>query len=208
MSRRNIRRRCPRRTPYRQDHSPTPFFIFGPGDLERKPSNGRLENWLRLANQFVNWGIDVVLTGSVQDRKANDAFLAQVPMPARMHLRSAAGMRLNETAAVLANSSMVVSVDTGIMHLASALGAPLVALHGPTSARRGGPLGSRTIAVESPLGGCGYIRLGWESTAGRPACMESIRYEAVRDACLCLLKTEHGAGALRSAEGLPAQVQT
>lgn len=187
---------------------PYAVFHLWPAGIRREAKQWPVEYWLQLAKQFVNWGLDVVLTGSEKDRRDSGAFLAQIPYPARAQLRSAVGATLTETATVLANSRIVVSVDTGIMHMASALGAPLVALHGPTSARRWGPLGDRAIAVESPLNGCGYIQLGWESTAGRPACMESICYCAVRDACLSLLNAEPGAQAVHGQEESSALLNT
>jgi heptosyltransferase-2 len=46
---------------------------------------------------------------------------------------SAAGeFSLQETGALLARARVVVSGDTGVMHMATGVGAPLVALFGPT----------------------------------------------------------------------------
>jgi heptosyltransferase-3 len=77
----------------------------------------------------------------------------------------------------------MVSVNTGIMHLAAAMNVPLVALHGPTSARRWGPLGPHTVALESPCQGCGYLDLGFEYKRQPRDCMNAISYRMVREAC-------------------------
>jgi heptosyltransferase I len=79
---------------------------------------------------------------------------------------------------------MVVSVDTGIMHLAAALGVPVIGLHGPTSSKRWGPIGRNADAIDSPDPGAGYLYLGFEVPAVPPPCMEAISYETVLDECL------------------------
>lgn len=162
-------------------------FQMWPGGIRKEAKRWPAGNWLRLARDFAAWGFDVVLTGSLSDQSANNAFIALTERPWRARMRNAGGASLPLTAAILANARVVVSVDTGVMHMASALGAPLVALHGPTSAKRWGPFGDRAVAIESALPGCGYMHFGWERISARPACMESIRYETVRDACRALL---------------------
>lgn len=48
---------------------------------------------------------------------------------------------LRELAAVLSTASVVVGADTGPLHLAAALGTPVVGLYGPTNPNRNGPYG-------------------------------------------------------------------
>src|SRR5262249_22249150 len=47
---------------------------------------------------------------------------------------------LRELAALLRKSRMVIAADTGPLHLAAALGTPVVALFGPTDPARNGPI--------------------------------------------------------------------
>ncbi len=190
--------------------SPRAYAVFHlwPGGTRKDVKRWPVENWLRLAGDFARWGFDVVLTGARPDQSANDAFIALTGRTWRGRMRNAGGAKLPLTAAILANARVVVSVDTGVMHMASALGAPLVALHGPTSARRWGPFGERAVAIEATLPGCGYIHFGWERASGRPACMESIRYETVRDACRALLdQNPRSRSVPRDPEGFPAGVK-
>jgi len=51
----------------------------------------------------------------------------------------------------LAFAAGVVSVNTGVMHVAAALGTPTIALNGPTSGTRWGPRGRFTRCVASPI---------------------------------------------------------
>jgi len=46
--------------------------------------------------------------------------------------------------ALIRRSSLVVAGDTGPLHLAAALGKPVVALYGPTDPARTGPYGTRS----------------------------------------------------------------
>ncbi|WP_231691089.1 glycosyltransferase family 9 protein [Aureliella helgolandensis] len=52
---------------------------------------------------------------------------------------------------VIRRSSLLVTADTGPLHMASAVGTPCVSLHGPTWADESGPYGNRHIAIQSPL---------------------------------------------------------
>lgn len=162
-------------------------FHLWPGGRRKHLKQWPGERWRALIEEAAGPEFEIVLTGSAADRRANEAVIEGVRRPARHFVRNAAGISLRETACVLAQARLVVSVDTGVMHLAAALGAPLVALHGPTSSRRWGPVGERAIAIDSPLAGCGYLHLGWEAVPRPLPCIACIPYETVRDACRAVL---------------------
>jgi ADP-heptose:LPS heptosyltransferase len=54
---------------------------------------------------------------------------------------------LKTLAAVLRGAAGVITNDTGPMHLAAALGRPVVAIFGPTSADRAGPYGRGHVVL-------------------------------------------------------------
>jgi len=54
---------------------------------------------------------------------------------------------LAELTALLRRASLVVAGDTGPLHLAAALGRPVVALFGPTDPERNGPYGTRSTVI-------------------------------------------------------------
>lgn len=159
-----------------------------PGGTGSELKQWPAERWVQLFEELAGWGMEVMLTGSLSDRVRNEELIAYVGPGARKFVKNMAGLSLDRTAAMLAHSQLAVCVNTGVMHVAAALGVPLVALHGPTSSRRWGPISERAIVVDSPAPGCGYLNHGWEYPAQPPQCMESIRYETVRDACRELLK--------------------
>jgi len=82
--------------------------------------------------------------------------------------------------------------DTGPMHLAAAVGTPVVAVFGPSDPRRYGPLGEghRVLRVDLPCSPCNQVRLPPARCRGHvPDCMDGIRVETVVAAALELLET-------------------
>jgi len=55
-------------------------------------------------------------------------------------------------ATLLARAALVMGVDTGLVHLAAALGTPSLGLFGPTRAERNGPYGPHGRGLQSPDG--------------------------------------------------------
>jgi heptosyltransferase-1 len=82
---------------------------------------------------------------------------------------------LDAMARLIAGASVVVGVDTGLLHLAAALGVPLVAVFAGSSPELTGPVGQGPIAVVGRRGAVPAVvevtaaieRLG-EAVAGRP----------------------------------------
>lgn len=55
-----------------------------------------------------------------------------------------------ELIAITRRASLFIGGDTGPMHLAAALGVPVVALFGPTRPERNGPFGTRSVVLRNP----------------------------------------------------------
>ena len=83
-------------------------------------------------------------------------------------------LSLSETADLLQRVRCVVSVDTGIMHLAAALGVKTVCLHGPTSPKRWGGLGENVRAVTPKRCYAPCLQFGFEKGCRKNFCMHSI----------------------------------
>ncbi len=143
--------------------------------LKRWPAEG----WVALARALAERGFRMVITGGGQDSGPTDALIRAAGLPPDRLSSRAGALSLAGTAALLCRARALVSVDTGTMHLAAALGVPVVALHGPTSPARWGPVGERCAAVASPAPGAGYIQLGFDFPPNPPPCMEAITVEAV-----------------------------
>ncbi len=83
-------------------------------------------------------GVQVVLLGDAQDRQR---FLGQVPISGRGVIDGLGRLSLRHLAAVMERCRLVVGSDTGPLHLAVALGLPVVGLYGPDDPRFTGPYG-------------------------------------------------------------------
>jgi len=167
----------------------SPFVVFHPwpGGTRRELKQWPDDRWGALAGLLASEGFRVVITGGPGDVEATDALVSTCRRRGSSDAVSAAGkLDIAQLTALLASAEAVVSVDTGVMHIASALDAPLVALHGPTAPWRWGPLSPRSVAVTSSTPGCGYLYLGFDYPQSPPACMESIGTEEVHAAVLQL----------------------
>lgn len=133
----------------------------------------------------------IVLTGSSADRPMVEEVARQLDGVA---VRSLAGqLDLPETAAVLGRLDLFVTGDTGPMHLAAAMGVPVVALFGPSAPERYGPraMAERIVRVQLPCSPCGQVRLPPERCRGHvPDCMDGISVDSVVAAALDLLGVE------------------
>ncbi|MEW6439697.1 MAG: glycosyltransferase family 9 protein [bacterium] len=108
--------------------------------------------WVELVRGLVRLcpEAQLVLFGSAQDRPVNGRVLKGVgrELPG-CAIASSAGRTENLAlaAALLSRFSLFVATDTGPLHMAAALGVPLVGLYGPTRYRETGPFTDRAAAV-------------------------------------------------------------
>jgi heptosyltransferase I len=167
----------------------SPYLVFHlwPGGTGCKLKQWPVERWVRLAEHFVDSGYRILLTGAQSQNSANDEVIKAISAARRQFVHNHAGLSLSATAALLLSARLVVSVDTGVMHMAAALQVPLVALMGPACRRRWGPISASASVLESPLSGCGYLNLGFEIPRNPPKCMEAIAFDTVVTECNQLL---------------------
>jgi ADP-heptose:LPS heptosyltransferase len=117
----------------------------------------------------------IVLTGSPGDRAQVDLVRAALP-PDRV-LDLSGGISLLTAAAVIEQLALFVTGDTGPMHLANAVGTPIVAVFGPSDPRRYAPRGTRDVVVriDLPCSPCNRIRRPPERCVGHtPDCLAGI----------------------------------
>ena len=131
----------------------------------------------------------IVLTGSAADRAQADAVRRALP-PGATIIDTIGSAPLLTLAAVLSRLALFISPDTGPMHLAAALGTPLVALFGPSSPERWGPLSAdaRIVRVDLPCSPCNRIRNPpARCQGGTPDCMDGITVGRVIEEATALL---------------------
>ena len=138
------------------------------------------ERWRDLAAALHREGIRVILTGSQEDQPLGSAIARELDPPP---LSLMGRLSLKQLAVILREVDAVVTVDSGPMHVAAAMGTPVVALFGPTDARRTGPLGpGRVLRRDLACSPCLQRRCRIPDTY---LCMRDLRVsevlEAVRD---------------------------
>jgi lipopolysaccharide heptosyltransferase II len=133
-------------------------------------------------------GATIVLTGGEADGPLVADLAARLAEVNPINL--AGRTNVVDLAALLEALDLFVSSDTGPMHLAAAVGTPVVALFGPSDPRRYGPRGStsRVLRIDLPCSPCGQVRLPPERCRGHvPDCMDGIRAAEVAAAAIELL---------------------
>jgi ADP-heptose:LPS heptosyltransferase len=133
----------------------------------------------------------IVLTGAPGDRRVVD--LARRALHGVPFVDASGALDLPTLAALLAELDLLIASDTGPMHLAAAMGTPVVALFGPSDPKRYGPLGrnARVVRVDLWCSPCGRVRLPPERCRGHvPDCMDGISVDAVVAAANELLAIE------------------
>lgn len=128
-----------------------PGAEFGPA--KRWPER----HFASLAETMIARGWQVWLFGSDNDREVAAQIIQLSGEPARGYSRNLAGQTaLSEAIDLLSCATAVVSNDSGLMHIAAALGRPLVALYGSTSPAFTPPLAEQveTLAIPVDCGPC------------------------------------------------------
>jgi lipopolysaccharide heptosyltransferase II len=157
------------------------------GSAKRWPSM----HWAALADRLIGeHAAKVVLTGS-----AGEATISE-DIRRRMHyepLVLTGKIDIDELLAVLARCDLVISGDSGPLHMAVALGRPTVSLYGPTDPRIYGPTprpGQQAVVIRRGLAcsPCYNLLATAECPHGQPACMIDIPVREVFAAALAVLE--------------------
>ncbi len=131
----------------------------------------------------------IVLTGSSADRPLVDLVKDQLPASNVVDLAGEAS--LLELAARLQELDLLITGDTGPMHLAATVGTPIVAVFGPSDPARYAPRGprDRVVRVDLPCAPCNRIRLPPERCVGHtPDCLAFVTVDTVLRAALSVLQ--------------------
>ena len=142
-------------------------------------------NFTRLAVELVTkLQATVVFTGSTQDRDTITRIIEETGVGGLYNWAGTTNLR--ELAYVYKNATVVVSTDSGPMHLAAVLGTPVVALFGPTAPWRTGPYGMahKVLRVDRDCSPC------FEKSCDTVECMTALKVEDVFQAVVEQLEKE------------------
>jgi ADP-heptose:LPS heptosyltransferase len=157
----------------------------------RESKQWHLERFADVGRQLAaEFGATIVLTGSAEDAPKVAAVARGLADAATPTINAQGALELVDLAALLERLDLFITGDTGPMHLAAAVGTPVVALFGPSDPRRYGPLidRQRIVRIDLPCAPCGQVRLPPERCRGHvPDCMDGITSAAVISAARELL---------------------
>jgi predicted lipopolysaccharide heptosyltransferase III len=123
---------------------------------------------------------ECVLIGGAEERGQLATLQAEVGADVTV---LAGNLSLTEVAALLKKAKLLLTVDTGPLHLAAAVGTPIVALFGPTDHRKWGPEGrqDRIFYHQTECWPCGKRECNHQS------CLDKIEPQQVIEAALAIV---------------------
>lgn len=124
------------------------FVVLAPGAAYGSAKRWWPSHYAALLDRLVRAsGVPGVLVGSAADRGTAGEIVAQLSPDVRAHVTDLTGVTsLDELAAVLSLARACVANDSGAMHLAGAVGTPVVAVFGPTREAETAPRGPAGVA--------------------------------------------------------------
>lgn len=129
-----------------------PVLALCPGAEFGPAKQWPAEHYARVAATMITAGWQVWLFGSDKDRAVADSIIAAIPSGQKDACHSLAGRTsLADAIDLMSVAAAVVSNDSGLMHIAAALGRPLVAVYGSTSPDFTPPLSDRVAIVSQAL---------------------------------------------------------
>lgn len=171
-----------------KDTKRRPLAVLVPGGAKNVLRDSSLRRWpvnsyAVLAEELIARGIDVEILGSESDAWVRPSF-ASIPVVDRI-----GSFTLVETVERMRDADVVVSHDTGPLHLARLAQAPLVAIFGPTPSSTfiKPDEATRVVSLDPPLP-CQPCYDGREfAVCADNICMSSVRVDRVLDTALGLI---------------------
>lgn len=162
-----------------------PFVTIFPGASipERRWGADRFH---RVAHWLSAFGLQVVVVGGKDDQQQGEVIVA-----GGSGLNLAGRTSLVETAALIDRSALLLSGDSGVLHIAVGLGKPTVSLFGPGRSEKWAPRGDRHIVLNRQLPCSPCTTYGTTPPCPQDVrCLKDITVEEVTDAVTMLLTAE------------------
>jgi len=153
-----------------------PLAILAPGTMW-ETKHWTPEGFAGVARKLAEKGFIPILIGSKGERGLNRAIQEQAPGTTDFTGQTS----LADVVALMRRAAVVVTNDSGAMHIAAALGKPAISIFGPTNPVQVGPYGQPGSVVRLDLGcsPCNYRRLA--QCPNGHACMRDLTVELVME---------------------------
>lgn len=134
------------------------------------------QKFARLSDQLIkDYNAQIVFTGLKQDTQVITNIISLMKQRA---VNASGETTLKELAYLFKRSQLIITTDSGPMHIAAAMGTPVIALFGPTAPWRTGPYSKSAKIVRSEL----YCSPCFKKKCSHISCMKEISVEDVFEA--------------------------
>jgi len=150
--------------------------ILAPGTMW-ETKHWTAEGFAGVARGLVKEGFTPVLVGAKSDQGLSRAIQAEAPGTTDFTGQTS----LADAVALIRRAALVVTNDSGLMHIAAALGKPAISIFGPTNPAQVGPYGQpeSVVRLDLPCSPCNYRRLA--QCPNSHACMRDLTVEMVME---------------------------
>jgi 3-deoxy-D-manno-octulosonic-acid transferase/heptosyltransferase-1 len=163
------------------------IVVNAPAGWETKKWDGT--KMAALADRLIEtYETHVIYTGATGDTPYIGAIIARMQYPA---VNAAGKTTLQELACLISKARLFVTTDSGPMHIAAAVGTPVVALFGPTAPWRTGPYTDRAriVRTQAPCSPC------YKRECDSMICMNEITVDEVMESAAAFMGPEDARGA-------------
>lgn len=136
------------------------------------------ERYSEICNILIEkYSYHVILTGGNSETEVVNSVVKEI----KSHVINLQGkLDISTLATLLKGADLFISGNTGIMHLAAAVGTKCISIHGPTDANKWGPVGMNNIIIKSPVSCSPCLYLGHEYGCSTRKCMEAVCVDEVK----------------------------
>ena len=141
-----------------------------------------IENWTEICKYMIDKGYDIVFIGGKDELSDEQMIASGLSADQSDHFWPMCGTTtITETARIIRDADLMLTTDSGPMHIAAAVNTPLIALFGPTRHTKNGPYmdGARVVRSRVDCAPCH----GTEdfTQCSDNICMQSISTDIVKE---------------------------
>lgn len=159
----------------------TPYVALCPGAEFGAAKRWPPQQYAELCQRLLQHQILPVILGSPKDTETAQHIASLAQCPTRQVLNLAGKTSLEQAIDILAGAQAVVSNDSGLMHIAAAVGRPVIAIYGPTSPTFTPPTAQTAFVLHTQLAcqPCHQRECPLPHDQNHHACMLNISVETV-----------------------------
>lgn len=124
----------------------SPLVVLNPAGLW-ETRQWAIKNYIDVARRLIEMhNVRILLIGTNRVRTRADEITSALPLPT---ISFVGETTLEEAFCLLAHAALIISEDSGLMHMAWAVGIPIITLFGSSEHHRAAPVGENTVVFHS-----------------------------------------------------------